>query len=723
MANTTVSVTLAADVAKFQADMQRAGASTQQAMSQMQRAANATRTALAGLALNLAPAVMVGAYANAVKGVADYADEMGKMSQKVGVAVEQLSGLTYAASLSDVSNEALGLGLKKLSKLMQEAAGGMEQQKRILKELGVTETQDANEAFLQLADRFASMEEGAGKTAAAMAVFGKSGADLLPLMNQGAEGIRAATTEAERFGLVVGKDAAEAAEKFNDNLTRLAALIKGAQTSIFGDLIIGLGNATQAYIDGAREGSKYLGIQQAIQTLFTGDERHKNNVQLSEDTEKLLRAENALAGARASNRPQVQIDARQKLVDDLKERIKLTLNYKKVLDEQDAKPPAPAKTGTVDPRIFGTGDKKGKSGKSDAEKIEEDAKRFVARLKEQAEAYGKTGAALLEYQLAQSKMPQRYKDEALALQTTIDGLKAKDDHNKKSIAADIAGFKEMDELRKADEAAQKQTQADVEAIRIGLMSPADRQNSEHQKTLEQLQAFHDAKFENVALANQLIEEENARHKQSLADMQFDADSRMLGMVANSADQLYSLLKQAGQEQSALGKIAFFAAKALGVAQIILSTNVAAASALMLPPIGLGPVAGLPFAAFIKTMGYTSAALTAGLAIAGQREKGGNVWGGGAFLVGERGPEIFRPAGQGSIIPNSQIGAGSGGDLKLTIINNTSAKIGQVTEQRISPTERALIIHEANEAYSAQLADPNSKPSRSLSRNFAMARSR
>ncbi len=43
---------------------------------------------------------------------------------------------------------------------------------------------------------------------------------------------------------------------------------------------------------------------------------------------------------------------------------------------------------------------------------------------------------------------------------------------------------------------------------------------------------------------------------------------------------------------------------------------------------------------------------------GARAEGGPVLGGGAYLVGERGPEVFRPAGAGSIEP--MIGSGSGG---------------------------------------------------------------
>jgi len=40
---------------------------------------------------------------------------------------------------------------------------------------------------------------------------------------------------------------------------------------------------------------------------------------------------------------------------------------------------------------------------------------------------------------------------------------------------------------------------------------------------------------------------------------------------------------------------------------------------------------------------------------GARAEGGPVLGGGAYLVGERGPEVFRPAGAGSIEPMGAAG--------------------------------------------------------------------
>lgn len=250
-----------------------------------------------------------------------------------------------------------------------------------------------------------------------------------------------------------------------------------------------------------------------------------------------------------------------------------------------------------------------------------------------------------------------------------------------------------------------------------LRTPEELENKQFADRLKDLQSYRDQELANTVEADQAIEREKQRHVAALAEMEAANYQQSLSMAGGAADQLYTLLQQSGREQSALAKAAFLTSKAIAVAEIILNTEVAAAKA----GAQLG-IYGIPMATAIRVTGYASAGLVAGMAIAGQREKGGAVWDGGAFLVGEKGPEIFRPPTHGTIIPNDKIGGG-GSDMKLTIVNNTRAPIGNVTEQRISANERALIIEEAVNTVASSLADPNSRTSRAMGRNYSVPRSR
>jgi TP901 family phage tail tape measure protein len=190
------------------------------------------------LAISAAMGAMGAGLALAIKGQLNAADEMGKAAQKFGVPVEALSRLKYAADLSDVAFETLGAGLKKLSTNMVAAANGGKSQTAMFAALGV-EVVDAEgklrgtEAVLQdVAAQFASMPDGAEKTALAVKLFGKAGAEMIPLLNAGKTGLQAMAEEATKLGIVISADTAKSAENFNDNLTRLKGAMSGLVVQI-----------------------------------------------------------------------------------------------------------------------------------------------------------------------------------------------------------------------------------------------------------------------------------------------------------------------------------------------------------------------------------------------------------------------------------------------------------------------------------------------------------
>jgi tape measure domain-containing protein len=255
----------------------------------------------------------------------------------------------------------------------------------------------------------------------------------------------------------------------------------------------------------------------------------------------------------------------------------------------------------------------------------------------------------------------------------------------------------------------------------------DPKQLEIERNAENTKKLNEAIFQNEVDRNTLIEEERKRHLQALFDMQSANDIQSLSQIQSVGDQIYSLLKQSGKEQTALGKAVFLANKAIAVAEIIINTEVAAAKAG-----AQAGIFGIPMASIIRATGYASAGIVAGTAIAqvsGGKASGGSVDSGGMYRVNERGPEMLSVKGQdflmmgdqsGVVTPNSKLNGGNGG---ITIVNNTSAKIGKVVEQRMPSGERALIIQEAVETMAGQFSDPNSRASRGISRNYAVQRNR
>lgn len=243
-------VVLGADTVAFEDGLKRA---------QSRMADVGATIAKTAAAMGVAVAAAATALGFAIKGAVDEADKLGKLAQSVGVPVDELSRLKHAADLSGVGIEELGKSVGRLSKAMSEVAGGgTGPAAEAFRALGITVTntdgtlRSSTEVMTDIAARFGKIEDGAGKTALAMAIFGRAGADMIPLLNQGADALRSMMNEADQLGIVITDRTAKAAEAFNDNLTRLGKVKDGIILKITEHLLPGLESMSNSLVDVAK---------------------------------------------------------------------------------------------------------------------------------------------------------------------------------------------------------------------------------------------------------------------------------------------------------------------------------------------------------------------------------------------------------------------------------------------------------------------------------------
>ncbi len=239
---------------------------------------NRVKGLLAGLGVSLS----VAGFATMIKSAIDAADHLNKLSQKIGISVEALSTLRFAAQLSDVSLETLQKGIKGLSQNIAEANTGVGDGAQVFDALGISvknadgSMKSTEAVLLQVADVFANLEDGAVKTALAVKLFGKSGMDMIPFLNQGAAGINQLTAEAERLGLKLTTETARSAEAFNDNLTALKASSSALGIALARDFLPELINITNAMREAASDSGKlkamWVGLGGVGNLLFNGTE-------------------------------------------------------------------------------------------------------------------------------------------------------------------------------------------------------------------------------------------------------------------------------------------------------------------------------------------------------------------------------------------------------------------------------------------------------------------
>ena len=147
----------------------------------------------------------------------DIADNLNDISQKTGVAVETLGKYAIAAKNSGTDIEALASGLGKLNKNIVEARDGTGPAAAAFSAMSISvkdakgNLKSADEITGEIANRFSDFPDGPQKAALAMAVFGKAGAELIPFLNNGKQGI-------EDFSSAFDSAFGKAADSFNDKL-------------------------------------------------------------------------------------------------------------------------------------------------------------------------------------------------------------------------------------------------------------------------------------------------------------------------------------------------------------------------------------------------------------------------------------------------------------------------------------------------------------------------
>lgn len=245
----TLTIEMAANVARLRQDMDKAASVVQGATAKMQAAAELAGKALGLLGLTLS----VGAFTGFVRNAINAADALDEMSGRIGVSAKELSGLQLAYMQAGMGNDAMAASIAKLSQEMSQGNLG-------LRALGIN-ARDASgnlraptAVLMELADKFSGLEDGAGKTALAIEIFGKSGAEMVPLLNSGSAGIAELTAMAARLGLVIEDETAAQAGQFNDTLELLGLGLQGVGARIAAQVLPTLNSLTGSFLESMSQG-------------------------------------------------------------------------------------------------------------------------------------------------------------------------------------------------------------------------------------------------------------------------------------------------------------------------------------------------------------------------------------------------------------------------------------------------------------------------------------
>lgn len=739
-----------------------------------------------------------------LKGAIDTLDMLDDLSEKTGIAVESLSGLRYAGEVTGTPVEALATGVRKLSLNMAEAAGGNKEAAATFAALGIQvkntdgTLKSQDQVLGELADRFARYEDGAAKAALAQQVFGKSGADMIPLLNQGSAGIRRLTDEAQALGAVYGGELAKDAATFNDNLKKLELNAEAAKVAIAGQLLPTLnsllGTAVQlAQVKGGIWGW-LLGPEGGSDVTRAGQMIGEIESKLASVREQ--RAQ--IQGSAANNGilrhlPLFGTAGDLQTLDVQEKKLQERLAFFRELDAVQRRALGPEAQRLEDSYYGGSGKGaapvvggggKGNRAAKEAERESKDRARLLAELSgvqgdymeqlsrlNSMRAAGNIGEeryiALVVELIEKQPMAKKLMDEAAKSEKDLADAKQKTTELQDKYLAGLAADNEAIAQRNAS-LAQEIEEMGLTAHALDVLREM-RLQSNIERERENLLAAQNIEGNEAEVAQierriELLQRQLGLQQQ-LGTKRINLDQREKAQKESEeySSTLHADVKGALQrafEDSRNPAEAFAKAMASTLYTRASAALAKALSDAFLAKMGLGgggDGGGFNFGGAIANM--ISSAFGGGMQMGGINPSSGEYMGslefhtGGIVGAGGRarsvGASVFRGAHRyhtgglaGDEVPailkrregvftEGQMKAlglaindrGGSGALNLTVINQTSAPIGRVTQRQISADERVLIIEEARQAVAADLQNPNSRVSRSQVANFNGGRKR
>lgn len=163
-------------------------------------------------------------------------DALAKVSDRLGIATEQLAGLRRAAELSGVSANTLDMALQRMTRRVAEAAQGSGEAQDAIKELGLSAVELAkmtpDEQIRTFSDALAGVESQSDKVRIAFKLFDSEGVALLNTLAMGSDEINRVTQESLALGTALSRVDAAQIERANDAMSGIREVITGAANRI-----------------------------------------------------------------------------------------------------------------------------------------------------------------------------------------------------------------------------------------------------------------------------------------------------------------------------------------------------------------------------------------------------------------------------------------------------------------------------------------------------------
>src|SRR5919108_452380 len=200
------------------------------------RQAELLRTAIRTLGGALAGVATVGGLVALVDRSISAADAIGETASKIGVGVEALQELRFAASLAGVEQQTLDMALQRFVRRVAEAANGTGEAKDALAQMGIAlrdqsgNLRSSEDLLADVADAFARIEDPAERLRFAFKLFDSEGVVLVNLLSDGSGALEQMRERARDLGIVLNEHLVRDAGRARDELDTLSQVISANLT-------------------------------------------------------------------------------------------------------------------------------------------------------------------------------------------------------------------------------------------------------------------------------------------------------------------------------------------------------------------------------------------------------------------------------------------------------------------------------------------------------------
>lgn len=229
-------------------EVRQTGEESENAKGKVSSFADVLKGTLAAKAIEAGAKAVVNGIKNIASGVKEEMDELGDLddnAQKVQMSAEALQEWQYVAKLSGMESQTLVKAMEKQQKSFADAKTGTDSLIASYAMLGIDVSQlhSSEDAFEAVIRALAKCEDETTRNAVANDLFGKSYAELAPLLNLSTMQIADLRKQARDLGLVLSDDMVTAGAEFGDTLDILDTKLTATKQKIIAGMIPGLKKA------------------------------------------------------------------------------------------------------------------------------------------------------------------------------------------------------------------------------------------------------------------------------------------------------------------------------------------------------------------------------------------------------------------------------------------------------------------------------------------------